>query len=462
MLFDKWVDDNRNEIIEKTQGVLRIDSVGQPASGDNQPFGTGCAEALDYVLNLGREMGCEVKNVDGYAGHIEYGEGDDYIAVVAHLDVVPVGPGWSHPPFGAEIHDGKIYARGAIDDKGPGMAGLFALKAVKESGLPLSKKVRVIFGVDEESNWRCMEHYFQKEPLPAAGFTPDAEFPLIYAEKGILCFNAIRPRKNSDSATVVVRELTGGSRVNMVPDICQVTLEVRQGEANTVAEQLRQSAESHNTQAEVEVNGNEIALRVNGVSAHGAMPHVGVNAIVKAGELLAELDTADRDLWNWLAEIDTEGERVGVKLHCDVTGPLTCNLGVAKVGDEQAVFTFNLRFPVKETNESMFDHLRTKLGPEGFSVEQSDDISMKPLYVPKESDVVQKLLGVYREATGDETEPITIGGGTYARAIPNAVAFGALFPGQEELAHQKDENWAVEDLIKCTKIYAQAIYELAK
>jgi succinyl-diaminopimelate desuccinylase len=461
-MFDKWIDEHRDEIIEKTQGVLRINSVGGPESGPNEPFGPGCAEALDYVLNLGRERGMSVKNVDGYAGHIEYGEGDEYIAVLAHLDVVPVGSGWSYPPFGAEIHDGKIFARGAIDDKGPGMAALFGLFAVQASGLPLSKKVRVIFGLDEETNWRCMDHYFEKEPLPIGGFTPDADFPLIYAEKGILCFNLSQPRRdNLSSAPVQVLELAGGSRVNMVPDSCRVRLAV-QGDVQAVAAQLEEAAKSQDMKVEVSVQDREISLFVYGVSAHGAAPHTGVNAVVLAGKLLAGLQTADADLWKLLSEIDTDGDRVGVKMTCDVTGPLTCNLGVAKVDGQEAVFTFNLRFPVDKTDEQMLEILREKMGPEGFSVADSGDANMKPLYVPKESEIVSKLLAVYEEATGEKAEPITIGGGTYARAIPNAVAFGPLFHGQEETAHQKDEYWAVEDLIRCAKIYAKAIYELAK
>jgi len=436
--------------------------VGGPANGPEQPFGPGCAEALEYVLKLGRERGLTVKNVDGYAGHIEVGEGDDYVAVLAHLDVVPVGAGWTYPPFGAEIHDGKIYARGAIDDKGPGMAALFGLFAVVASGLPLQRKVRMIFGLDEESNWQCMDHYFAKEPQPIGGFTPDADFPLIYAEKGILCFDLIKPRHSQEQAAVRVRELTSGSRINMVPDSCVVQLSVQSGDAAEIAATLRQTAEQQGIAADVQINGADITLTVEGKAAHAMAPDNGVNAAVHAGRLLAALPTAEPELWQFLADVDPAGATIGVEMTCEVTGPLTSNLGIAKVDESQAVFSFNLRFPVDQTDDGLMDLVREKLAPAGYAARLSADVNMKPLYVPKDSEIVQKLLAVYEEEVGEKAEPITIGGGTYARAIPNAVAFGALFPGDLETAHQKDEHWPVENLIRCAKIYAKAIYELAK
>jgi succinyl-diaminopimelate desuccinylase len=461
-MFTDWIEQHREEIISKTQEILRINSVGGPASGPMEPFGPGCAEALEYVLRLGRERGLKVKNVDGYAGHIELGEGDEYVAVLAHLDVVPVGPGWSYLPFGAEIHDGKIYARGAQDDKGPAMAALFGLFAVAESGLPLKRKVRLIFGLDEESNWRCMDYYFSKEPLPVGGFTPDADFPLIYAEKGILCFDLKKERAEQEQAKVRVQELTGGSRINMVPDSCRVLLIVQEGDVQSVEATIRRTADEQGISLDVEQSGDRLTLFVKGVAAHSSAPANGVNAVVQAGKLLAALDTAEPDLWKWLSSVDPAGKSIGAEMTCPVTGPLTSNLGIAKVDEERAVFSFNLRFPVDQTDVGLMELVRQKLSPAGFIVEQSDEVNMKPLYVPKDSEIVQKLLAIYEAEVGAKAEPLTIGGGTYARAIPNAVAFGPLFPGEVETAHQKDECWSVDNLIRCAKIYARAIYELAK
>jgi succinyl-diaminopimelate desuccinylase len=460
-MFDKWVEEHQQEIIAKTQGILQINSVGGPESGPLQPFGPGCAEALEYILNLGKEMGFQVKNLDGYAGHIEWGEGDEYIAVLGHLDVVPVGTGWTHPPFGGEIHDGKIYARGAIDDKGPTMAALYGLKAVKDAGVTLGKKVRVIIGVDEETNWRCMDHYFAHEPKPIGGFAPDAEFPLIYAEKGIMCFDLDKERTDLEKAPVVVRELTGGNRVNMVPDGCRIRL-TTSGDPAALVAQINEVATKQQVQVEVDAEGEEILLFVQGVGAHAMVPHTGVNALVQAGKVLQELDTADRDLWTFLAENDPAGERVGVKMTCEVTGPLTSNLGIGKITETHVKLTYNLRFPVDKQDSDLYALLNEKLHPEGFTLSDPGLANMAPLYVPRDSEVVQKLVNVFEKATGMQAELLTSGGGTYARAIPNAVAFGALFPGQEGTEHQADEHWAVDDLLRCTNIYANAIYELAK
>ncbi|ARU63046.1 hypothetical protein CBW65_20255 [Tumebacillus avium] len=341
------------------------------------------------------------------------------------------------------------------------MAALFAMKAIRESGVQLSKKVRLIMGLDEESNWRCMDHYFTKEPYPIGGFTPDADFPLIYAEKGIFCFNLTKPRQELASAPVIVRELTGGNRVNMVPDSCRIVLAV-DGDAEAVAAQIRETAAQENVKHLLEVNGSEILLTVEGLSVHSMAPQHGVNAVVQAGKLLRVLDTADRDTWAFLSEVDTDGERVGVKMTCHATGPLTCNLGLANVNEQEITFTFNLRFPVDKTDADMLSLLEQKTGPIGFNVTDPGIANMKPHYVPLESEIVQTLLKVYEEVMGEKLAPLTTGGGTYARAIPNAVAFGAQFPGQPEVAHQKDEFWEVDHLLTCTKIFAKAIYELAK
>lgn len=460
-MFKNWIEANRDEIIAKTQDILRIESVGTEATAPDRPFGDKCAEALDWVLDLGREMGFAVKNVDGYAGHIEFGEGDDYLAVLGHLDVVPAGAGWTHAPFGAGIHEGKIVARGAIDDKGPMMAALFALQAIKESGQPLKTKVRLIFGLDEESQWRCVDHYFKQEPKPIGGFTPDADFPLIYAEKGFLCANLIQTRGAHRGAPVSVKELKGGERPNMVADLAETRLFVT-SDVDAVIASIKATATAHDIRVNVEHNGQELLLTVHGTSAHGATPFLGVNAVIQTAKLLAPLDTHEQELWQLVAEIDAYGQRLGIQMDCHATGALTTNLGLASVTDELATFNINVRYPVDQTFDSIMEQLAKHLEPAGWSVADSGHNNMAPHYVPRDSKIVETLLRVYRDATGDQREPLTTGGATYARSIPNAVAFGAMFPGEEALYHQPDESWSVENLLRCTEMFAQAIYELAK
>lgn len=460
-MFESWILNHRQQIISSLQNLLQIPSVGTEADGPDRPFGMETDRALKFMLKLGADYGFAVRNQDGYAGHIEMGDSGDYVAVLAHLDVVPPGNGWTYPPFGAEIHDNKIYARGAIDDKGPAMAAFYGLLAVKASGLPLSKKVRVILGIDEETDWRCMDHYFKKEPIPWGGFTPDADFPLIYAEKGILQVTLARPRKQPQGMELRVVEIVGGERPNMVPDRCAATCTVISGQI----EEIRGQVAAICTQLGIgyrftPISPNQFSLSVEGQSAHGSLPELGINAIQKMGEVLRRLPFEESDLWTFLASADTNGRFLGIECSDAVSGPLTCNLGMVEIDGTSAKFTFDVRYPIDQTGEDLLQLVQQSTAQYKFHVEQSNN--RKPLYVPKDFPVVTTLRRVYEEIVGQPATLLTIGGGTYARAIPNAVAFGPLFPGMADLAHQKDECIEIGHLIQLTNIYANAIYQLAK
>ncbi|MDB5085021.1 MAG: dipeptidase PepV, partial [Bacilli bacterium] len=394
----------------------------------------------------------------------EYGNSEDYIAVLAHLDVVPAGGGWTYPAFGAEIHEGKIYARGAIDDKGPGMAVFFALRMIKELDLPLNKRVRLIYGCHEENPvWHCMNYYFAHEPKPICGFTPDADFPLIYAEKGILSITLIYDRGEAaqqPQRKVKILSLKGGERENMVPDFAEAVL---QPAADLSLQQLKEALQQASERLQIAYSSSEEAagfrISVQGVSAHGSLPHLGVNAVVRLCQLLSDLAEVDEPWLKLLSAVDPNGESLGIACRDDVTGELTANLGVVSVLESAVDVLFNIRYPVDQTAEQISANLQQKLAGSGWK--QTHFVDNPPLYVPTDSLIVKTLSRVYQEETGDTHELLTIGGGTYARAIPNAVAFGPLFPGQQELAHQKDEFFAVNDLLRVSAIYAKAIYELS-
>lgn len=460
-MFDKWIHDHKQQIVSSAQGLLRIPSVGTESAGSKRPFGEAADQALQYMLNLGEQHGFRVRNVDGYAGHIEFGNAkdpDDYLAVLTHLDVVPAGNGWTYPPFGAEIHNDRLYARGALDDKGPAIAAYYAMLAVKESGIPLSRNVRLIMGLDEESDWRCMDFYFKHEPAPWGGFTPDADFPLIYAEKGILQMELRKSGLQGLPASVV--EIKGGERPNMVPDNCRATLQIPDELRADFPDKLRKSSEQAGVSVNLEwKNSSTAILEVEGKSAHGSTPDYGVNAIQAMGSLLLDL-LGPNPFLEFLAAADTRGKVIGIACQDDVTGPLTSNLGIAQIDSEGVRLVFDIRYPVDQTSEKLLQLIQSVANRLSFNIYVRADKS--PLYVPKDSDLVRTLLSVYQDATGDQAEPMSIGGGTYARAIANAVAFGPLFPGAPDLAHQKDEYMEVADLLKITEIYAEAIFRLAK
>lgn len=464
-----WVDAHRQEIIETTQAILRIPSVeGAPAEG--APFGAETRQALDYALGVAARYGLTTKNLDGYAAHAEWaapGVASDapIVGVLAHVDVVPAGDGWVHSPFGAEIDNGKIYARGAIDDKGPAMSALWAVLAVKECAVPLAKRLRLVLGADEESGFGCVKHYFAHEEMPETGFTPDAMFPLVYAEKGIANAVLTRPALPEGQRIHIVR-LIGGQRPNMVPDSAEAVLESPTPWAASIA---RLNAVIGIKTEEIN-GGRQLRVVAQGISAHASTPEAGVNAVAVLCDALLLLDHQEDQrvvigqIHAW-AE-DTTGAKMGIAGRDDVAGPLTSNLGIAELenGQESAsTLTFNIRYPVTWNIETLRARIEAGIAETGWKLETLSDAP--PLYVPLDDPLAATLLRVYRAETGDESQPLTMGGGTYARAMTKGIAFGPEFRGKDSGdggPHEKDECWPTEDLIRATKIYAKALARLAE
>lgn len=456
-MFQEFIDQQKDEMTSSLQALLQIPSVKETADA-GRPFGQGPSTALEYMLNLAQQKGFVVKNVDGYAGHVEFGEGDEYIGVLSHLDVVPAGSGWTYPPFGAEIHDGKVYARGAIDDKGPAMSSLWALIALKESGYKPKRKIRLIFGLDEENDWQCMDYYFRRETLPLGGFTPDADFPMIYAEKGLATIK-LEMKADVDSMSPRVVQFEGGSRVNVVPDYAYAVVDCHSETAAREWEQkLYKDARQKQTEMDVSLNGSRLQIVVRGKAAHASRPELGVNAIVQLASLLANHSVSNVSMWRAIAAQDPYGKALGIEADDEITGALTSNLGLGSLENKSYAFFFNIRYPIDLNKDDLLSRCKEYVSDK-WSVTITENLN--PLYVPLDSPVVKVLSKVYQELTGDEAEPIAIGGATYARAIPNAVAFGPLFAGQPELAHQEDEHWDLADYFKCIDIYAHAMLELA-
>ena len=429
----------KKQIIEETAKLIRFPSV-KAAATEGMPFGKGIADCLDHTLKLCERLGFRTKNCGGYAGWAEAGAGEEMLGILAHLDVVPAGNDWTYPPFAGEIHDGKLYGRGAIDDKGPAAAAVFALKSVLDSGAVLKKRVRLIFGTDEESDWEDMDYYTENEELPSFGFTPDADFPLIYGEMGILQFDLVSSGGPNNKGNCIM----GGEAANVVPDRCRAVFTMK--------------------------NGEKTEIERKGVSAHASTPEAGENAISKVMQRLFELKTGgELDCSETLSRfIDFYQDRIGFCLHgeklgCDLrdeaTGRLTFNAGVLLASDEKVSLTADMRVPISYSGEDILERLEKATEDHGLTIENT--YFQKPVYLDRNSDLIRKLLEVYRNATGDNREPLTMGGGTYARAMNNIVAFGPLFPGREAMEHRKDEFILLDDLIKIAEIYAEAIKELA-
>ena len=421
-----------NEIIETTRKLIAFNSI-QEASLPSMPFGKANYDCLQTALKICKEIGFTVKNLDGYCGYAEIGEGDSF-GILAHLDIVPAGEGWDYDAFKGEIIDGVLYGRGVLDDKGPIVCCIYAIKKLLDEGFLPKKKIRIIFGCNEESGWKCIDHYLQVEKMPPVGFSPDADFPVIYLEKGIAHYTISTP--------LDVVDITGGLRVNMVPNKASLTVKY--------TKQYEEFLQQNN--ATYTVDNELITVFTEGVSAHGSTPEKGVNAIIKLYKLsnIAKLqDFATKFESN-------NGSGVDLNISDAESGNLTLNLGAISYINNTLFMQLDIRYPVKYTEEFVREKLENNL-PNCTILLNSNQL---PLYVDKNSTLVQTLLNAYNSVTNENLQPIAIGGGTYARAIEQGVAFGPIFPDMESTIHQANERVKVSDLLRISKIYYKAIKEL--
>src|SRR5665648_33369 len=461
MRLDQQIDLMKEDLIAAIQACIQIKSVKDiEHAAPGAPFGRGIKDALEWSLALGEKYGFNVKNVEGYAGHIEMGTGE-LLGILGHIDVVPEGDGWSVPPYSGTIKDGKIFGRGALDDKGPSITALFAMKAIKDAGIPLNMRVRLILGTDEESGWADMDYYLKKEEVPQIGFAPDAEFPVIHAEKGILHLELSQAYATPFSHLVQVQ---GGERANIVPDVCEVSLKGIAGDI--ITQKLKDFSFPQGVSVKVGSSGTEqeTKLTIRGVGAHGSLPQNGKNAVLYALQFLQTLplDPEEQDLLKFiLAHPGTGfyGEGFGVALSDEPSGKLSLNLGIFELSLDKVRFVIDIRYPVTFTRDDIYIPIKKIAESKKFSLNILAD--QEAHHVPKDSPLVQSLLKAYADVTGLEPFAFAIGGGTYAKALPQGVAFGPVFPGEPEVIHCPDEYISIENLLITTKVYAQAILNLA-
>ncbi|MFY1066712.1 dipeptidase PepV [Enterococcus sp. AD013-P3] len=457
-------DDLLNDLVE----LLKVKSEREDdkATAD-APFGPGPKNALIHMLGYGERDGFTVKNVDNYAGHIEYGEGDETLGIFCHMDVVPAGDGWDTDPYQPVIKDNKIYARGSSDDKGPSVAAYYGLKIIKELGLPLSKKIRFVVGSDEESGWGDMDYYFQHEEKPNFGFSPDAEFPIINGEKGNVTVTL--HFENTNDGDFELQSFDAGLRVNMVPGNATAVFKAA-GDISLeeLATAYTDFLNENGLAGELEAEGDLVKVDLIGKSAHGASPQSGVNA----GTFLALF--LDRYPFGGGAKsflhtaatyvhVDHYGEKLGVAHTDPRMGQLTMNAGLLKFGEdfEDNYITLNFRYPTGVTADGLVEKITETVGADGAKVDREERDSA-PHYVPMEDPLVETLLAVYEDHTGEKGYEQVIGGGTFGRLLERGVAYGAMFPGYTDTMHQANEFMSLDDLFNAAVIYADAIYRLAK
>ena len=415
-----------------------------------KPFGEGPAAALAEALSIAERMGFRTKNLDNYCGYAEIGEGDDIIGLVAHLDVVPEGDGWKSDPFTMIREDDVVYGRGVSDDKGGAIASLYTLQMIRELGVPLNKRIRVLMGCNEESGSACMAHYNEVEEPITIGFTPDGSFPGIYGEKGMISMSCF-------SKNTKILSMEGGFVTNAVCHHC-----VTKVPADAVNEDKLKDALAKTPLVDFSVvrEGDAFVIDAQGVAAHASTPLLGVNAASFTMKALKEAGMDDDfvDYYNEHIGTTCDGEGYNLKIE-DEYGNLTLNNGIVRMTGGCIECTIDIRVPVTYQEEQLRELVKNRLEDEkGKTVVNSIG---KPLFFPKDSPMVKALQDAYVKVTGDSDSPLlVIGGGTYAKSIPGIIAFGCEFPGVDNHIHDANERLEVRELLLQVEIYTEAVKNL--
>lgn len=438
--------------------------------GAYYPFGRGAQKALEHMLDTGAAMGFDTLNDDNYGGHIEFKAADascETFGILTHLDVVPEGTGWKGDAFSPRVEDGVIYARGVSDDKGPLVASLYAMKAIKEAGITPKLNIRLILGLDEETGKEGMVHYLETAGMPDFGITPDGEFPLINGEMGILFFDLSQKLSSARGKEGLrLTKLQAGTAPNAVPASARAVLAASDSALyDLVKDRIAQYTLETGFRIRAKKQGSSLVLESEGKAAHGAHPELGINAISIMLDFLGRLDFACDELNDYIAfyneyiGFNLHGENLNCCFEDEPSGKLIWNVGMAGFNEEMASVTVNIRYPVSCTEEQVYAEIEKKTENTRIGIVKTNGEA--PIYMPLDHPMVEKLMDAYIGETGDtENKPLTIGGGTYAKMVPNTLAFGGLFPGEPDTMHQANERLDLESFYKMARIYATAIYNI--
>lgn len=455
--IDAYIEENWDACLADIASLVEIPSFEElDKAAPGAPFGPGPRAALTQALAIAERMGFATTDVDGYAGFAELpGAADTQIGIIGHVDVVPAGPGWTFPPYEVTVKDGYLMGRGTLDDKGPLMVCLWALRFWKDQGVQLPYTMRFIFGANEETGLQDVEYYRQKHADPAFLFTPDAEFPVCYGEKG--GFNATITSKPIADGLVV--ELTGGAATNAVP-----------GEASALVRAAADRLPAAEGITVMPEGAGTIRITAQGKSAHASLPENGKSAISMIVDYLLANDLVSADERTFL-EADqkllshTDGSGVGIATSDEHFGPLTVVGGTVKLEDGRFIQTLDSRFPTSTDGDALLAQLRKVFEPAGAAVERT--LLLPPFLVDPSAPEIQALCKAFDDVTGLDKEPFTIGGGTYAREFTRGASFGVEMPWIENpdwvgSMHGPDEGESIEQLKTSWKIYALAFGRLCE
>lgn len=460
-------------ILDDLAEIVAIPSVyGNPEP--NAPYGKECRRAIEWFVNKAKSYGLTAVNVDNYAAYAEIGEGKECVGVLAHLDVVPTGGGWATDPFKMVEENGKVYGRGVGDDKGSVVVCLHALKAIKDSGVKLKRRIRLIVGADEERGSSCIRYYLNNGgEVPVMSFVPDSEFPVINSEKGIShikflfedkalcdnvfyidgaeCLNAV-----PDSSSVKI--VKGSPLENALKELCggKVTDDIFK-KAPAVNVIITSGSEVKDYSVTV---GEYITVSAIGTAEHASTPEKGDSALWKTLAFLSAFnDKMGSPYLNKIVDYmctPLSSSKLGIYVDDEKSGDLTMCMSECGIENGKLFLAVDFRLPLGVKPEAVAEKVCAKLGCKAEVLDYHEN-----LYIDPDAPLIKTLLSVYREVTGDMTAPLKTGGGTYARELPNAVAFGCTPVDLDINMHRADENFPVAQLFKNYDIYLAAMVKLA-
>ena len=462
--LDRFFEEHREEMLADIAALIRIPSVrGESLPG--KPYGEAPAQALHAAMQIAERLGFRTVSYENYAGAIDFGDLPAQLDILAHLDVVPAGDGWSVTrPFDPVLIDGALYGRGSSDDKGPAMAALYAMYAVKSLQVPLKRNVRLILGTDEECGSSDLEYYYSREPEAPMSFSPDADFPLINVEKGrfIPCFSA---QWEDSEAMPRVCSFSAGVKVNMVPDTAQAVIEGLSKEQLEAA--CKQNAAQTGVRYTLAEENGAVLIMAKGTSAHASLPETGCNALTALLSLVCSLPLAECRMVDCLRAVsscfphgDFSGRAAGIAMKDAVSGALTASLNLLSCTRTGLSGQCDCRVPCCATEENCSRNFQRHFAEQG--IETDPGVFWPAHQVPEDSPFVRTLLSCYEAVTGKKGKGAAIGGITYVHHLKNGVAFGCSFPSTDNRMHGDDEFVLVDELMTAAKIFALAIEALCK
>ncbi len=451
MFFGEKILDYKQEILHDIDEIIRIKSVSSSDKAET-------SRALEYILNRAEQMGFKTKNVNGVAGHAEFGSGDKLVGVLTHIDIVPAGDGWSVEPYQLTEKDNRLYGRGIVDNKGPAIVALYCLKAIKDSGFMPKCRIRVIFGAGEEIGMNDMQAYFNTEEMPSMSFTPDSDYGICNREKGILQLEISSPTHDG----TILTEFSAGNVINAVPSKAYALIDCTENEDH----QLRRFADAKPGDYDFIYTMDGLRIVATGRSSHGSTPQDGLNAATHLIRILAA-NFGELVLGSLCGFIDdaigleTDGLSLGVACSDKESGSLTVNLGTIDINEGVSRATVDIRYPVTADSTEIFEKICERASYDGLKAKVLNH--EPPLWVDENLPVISILKSAYKTVTGEEARLYSTGGGTYARTLDNkGVAFGPVFNGDDCHIHDIDESIDKDNFFKHAQICLEAMYEMVK